>query len=86
MSTNPKHLQPGDFKNLIQNQGKVTIGEYRFELQTPAPTDANLQTIVKDPAFTVKPIGSAPIKGESSSYELSAGHGGKSIKATISCK
>lgn len=85
-SSAPKHLQAGDFKSLIQNQGKATIGENKFELQSPTHDDANLQTIVKDPAFTVKPMGSTPVKGETCSYELSAGQGGKSVKATVSCK
>ena len=60
-SGSTKTLQASEFKNLIQNQGKAKIGGQEWELNNPSYTDANLQTIIKDPRFTAKPVG-APKK------------------------
>ena len=81
--TQTKNIQASDIKNLIQRQGKATIGDKEFSLKSPAVTDPKLQEIVKDPALTVKPVNGAAANGECE-YELSAN--GKSVKIKIDCK
>ena len=76
-------IQPSDIKNLIQQQGKLTINNKEFVLKSPTVTDPKLQEIVKDPAFSVKPVGDAAPNGECE-YEVSAN--GKSVKIKLDCK
>jgi hypothetical protein len=76
-----KAWQASEFKNLIQNQGKAKIAGQEWELNNPSYNDANLQTIIKDPRFTVKPIGTQNPNGQWT-YELLGN--GKSTKVTIS--
>ena len=80
-SGSTKTLQASEFKNLIQNQGKAKIGGQEWELNNPSYTDANLQTIIKDPRFTAKPVGAPGTNGQWT-YELLGN--GKSTKVTIS--
>lgn len=81
--TDTKTIQASDIKSLIQRQGKATINDKEVILTSPAASDPKLQEIVKDPSFTVKPVGSAPAHGERE-FELSAN--GKSVKIKIDCK
>jgi hypothetical protein len=81
--TETKNIQASDIKNLIQNQGKATVGDKEFCLKSPSATDPKLQEIVKDPALTVKPVNGAAANGECE-YELNAN--GKSVKIKIDCK
>jgi len=78
-----KTIQASDIKSLIQKEGKATINDKELVLKSPASTDPKLQEIVKDPALSVKPIGSATANGECE-YELSAN--GKSVKIKVECK
>jgi hypothetical protein len=81
--TYAKAVQASDIKSLIQRYGRTTVGDKELVLKNPAPSDPRLQEIVKDPALTVKPIGSATANGECE-YELSAN--GKSVKIKIDYK
>jgi hypothetical protein len=80
--TSTKTFQPADIKKLVQSQGKAMIHDKEFVLKSPAATDHNLQEIVKDPSFSVKPVGGTAANG-ACEYELSAK--GKSVKIKVDC-
>ena len=81
--TQPKSIQASDIKNLIQRQGKTTIGNRVFTLKHPASTDPKLQAIINDPSVSVTPIGNATTNGQCE-YELSAN--GKTVKIKVDSK
>jgi hypothetical protein len=81
--TSAKAIQASDIKSLIQRQGKATINDKEVVLKSPAATDPKLQEIIKDPALTVKAVGSPGANGERE-YELTAN--GKSVKIKVDCK
>lgn len=76
--TQAKAIQASDIKALIQKHGKATVGNQEFTLKAPSAADSNLQTIINDPSFTAKAVGT--INGQAE-YEVSAK--GKSIKIKI---
>jgi len=78
-----KTIQVSDIKSLIQREGKATLNDKELILKSPAPTDPKLQEIIKDPALSIKPVGSATANGECE-YELNAN--GKSVKIKVACK
>jgi len=80
--TSTKTFQPADIKKLVQNQGKTTINNQEFVLKSPAATDHNLQEIVKDPSFSVKPVGGTASNG---ACELELSANGKSVKIKVDC-
>lgn len=79
-SQNQPTLQANDIKKLVQNQGKANCAGRDCVLKNPTHNDAQLQSIIKDPSFTAKPIGTPNEKGEWS-YQLTSGD--KSLKVTI---
>jgi hypothetical protein len=81
--TDTKTIQASDIKSLIQRQGKATINDKEVTLKSPAASDPKLQEIVKDPSFSVKPVGTTSANGERE-FELSAN--GKTVKIKIDCK
>jgi len=81
--TQSKPIQASEIKNLVQRQGKATIGDKDFTLKDPAATDPKLQEIVNDPSLTVKPVGNPSSNGQCD-YELSAN--GKTVKIKLDCK
>ena len=71
-----KNFQAADIKNLIQHQGKlVQTGGTEIVLKTPSSTDPVLLSIIKDPKFTAKAIGTPSSEGLAT-YEVS-GNGKK---------
>ncbi|MBA3814640.1 MAG: hypothetical protein H0X26_09230 [Alphaproteobacteria bacterium] len=78
-----KTFQASDIKALIQKQGKTTIGDKEVTLKAPSATDPKLQEIIKDPSFTVKPVGNPSSNGECE-YDLTAN--GQSVKIKVDCK
>jgi len=77
-----KDIQTSHIKDLVQRQGKSTVGDTSIQLKSPAFNDPHLQTIINDPTVSIKPVGKQTPEGNSE-YELSAN--GKSVKVKISC-
>jgi len=84
--SSPKHLEVNDFKSLVQNRGQMKKGEKSFELKSPRHDNEDLQRVAKSPDCKVKPLGDAPKKGETCTYELSGSKDAKSVRVTVSCK
>lgn len=79
--TGTPRIQPTDLKNLIQKQGRATIGNQEYTLREPQANDPKLQAIANDPSFTITPIQASNGKAE---YEITARD--KTIKITIDIK
>jgi hypothetical protein len=78
-----RQFQPADIKALIQKQGKTIIGNQEITLKTPSHTDPKLQEIIKDPSFSVRPIGNPTPAGE---YEYDLSANGQSVKIKVDFK
>src|SRR5579871_511071 len=68
-----------EFRALIANNGKTTVGGKEYILKSPSTTDTNLRSIVNDPNCSVKTIGAQAQNGDIN-FELSAN--GKTTKVT----
>jgi len=69
-----KNFQASDIKALIQGQGKLSqSGGTQILLKTPSSTDPVVLTIIKDPKFTAKAVGT-PSQDGLATYEI-AGNG-----------
>lgn len=71
-----KNFHAAEIKSLIQSQGKLSqAGGAQIVLKTPSSTDPVVLSIIKDPKFTAKVIGT-PTQEGAATFEI-AGNGKK---------
>ena len=79
-----KNIQAADIKSLIQHQGKYTqAGGTQIVLKTPSSTDPVLLSIINDPKFTAKAVGTPSTEGYAT-FEVSGN--GKTAKIQVTGK
>lgn len=78
------NIQAADIKTLVQHQGKLTQASgTQIVLKTPSSTDPVLLSIIKDPKFTAKVVGTPSTEGYAT-FEVSGN--GKTAKIQVAGK